>query len=113
MQDQKGKTTNKGRTGDTGFVTSLRIQKEKHQCGKASNPKEEKQAGGREQPSSNEDLFQGAEKGGPPPPHSQLPGQQRLYRCPVRDRMHSDVQPRSSLNPTCLLCLLADKLQLL
>lgn len=42
VQDQKGKTTNKGRTGVTGIVTSLRIEEEKHQCGKASNAKEEK-----------------------------------------------------------------------
>lgn len=46
MHDQKGKTTKRGRTGDTGFATSLRIQEEninveRHQCPKQvadSNP---------------------------------------------------------------------------
>lgn len=60
----------------TGFVTSLRIQEEKHQCGKASKPKK----GGRQQPRNKADLFKGAKKGGPLPLHSQLPGQQRLFR---------------------------------
>lgn len=45
-------TTNKGRTGDIGFATSLRIQEEKHQCGKASKPKE----GGRQQPRNKADI---------------------------------------------------------
>jgi len=90
VQDRKGKTTNTGRTGDTGVVTSLRIQEEKHQCGKASNPKEEKEAGGRQQPCRHEDLFKREATGGPPPPHSQLRGEQRLFRCPARDRTHAD-----------------------
>lgn len=40
MHAQKGKTTKKGRTGDTGFATSLRIWEQKHQGGKVSKPKE-------------------------------------------------------------------------
>lgn len=78
VQDQKGKTINKGRTGDTGFVTSLRVQDEKHLCGKGSNLKE-KQAGGRQQPRSDEDLFQGTEKTGPPSPHPQLTGSKNSW----------------------------------
>lgn len=90
VQDQKGKTTNKGETGDTGVVTSLRIQEEKHQRGKASYTGGEKEAGDKQEPSSNEALFQRAEKGGSPPPHPQLPDQQRLLRCASRDRTHTD-----------------------
>lgn len=40
MHAQKGKITKKGRTGDTGFATSLRIREQKHQGGKVSKPKE-------------------------------------------------------------------------
>lgn len=46
------KKKKKGRTGDIGFATSLRIQEEKHQCGKASKPKE----GGRQQPRYKADI---------------------------------------------------------
>lgn len=49
------------------------------------------------------------EKDGPPPPHPQLPGQQRLSGCSAGDGMHANAQPGSSLNPTCLLCLLTNK----
>lgn len=69
-------TKKQGRTSDIGFATSLRLQDKKHQCGKASKPKE----GGRQQPRNKADLFKGAKKGGPLPPHSQLPGQQRFFR---------------------------------
>lgn len=75
-------TTKKGRTGDIGFATSLRIQEEKHQCGKASKPKEE----GRQQARNQADLFKGAKKGDPPPPHSELPGQQKLFRFLLQTR---------------------------
>lgn len=56
-QDQKGQTPKKDWTGNTGVVTSLRIQKRR--CGKASDPEKEKQAGDRQQPGTNEDLFLG------------------------------------------------------
>lgn len=82
MHAQKGKTTKKSRTGDTGFVTSLRIQEEKTQCGKASKPKE----GGRQQRRNKADLFKRGKKGGPIPPHSQLSGQQRLLRFLLQTR---------------------------